>query len=498
MEQHRKREMKGRQVIAIAAVLFSLFGLGVAASSADTARPDVLMVIVDQWNPRFMNYEPGSQVITPNLDRLAKQGLAFLSCYSPSPVCVPARTSLITGRYPHNQGHGAWSNPNNHFVDPRFARFFHDVRAAGYVVGQVGKLHWHSGPAMQEQFGSRKAYYELMGVDFVEDISGYHKEFAEYLRERNLLNACEDDYKKRMLESPYVPNPSILEAGDHLDSYVARAGAKAILRQPKDKPLCIIVSFPGPHPPLDAPHAYVDKYDPEAIELPPNVPEQIERDGIAYDHDGVRRMYANYMGKMTLIDEGIGKLVHALQERGTWDETLFIFTADHGEMIGSHGVCSKGRPWEESARVPLLVRYPGQISPRQTRALAQLHDLYPTIVEAIGGTVSAEIHAVSLLPLAEARARSVREYVYCEVGRDPVSAMVRDDRYKWLVNKNIEYLFDMEADPYEMNNLIDSPQHAGIRDSLKAQMLSHLLTDPYNHAFDSKPKRQRMLEADKL
>lgn len=184
------------------------------------------------------------------------------------------------------------------------------------------------------------------------------------------------------------------------------------------------------------------------------------------------------------------------KQRGTWDETFFIFTADHGEMLGSHGACSKGRPWEESARVPLLMRCPGRIAPGQTRALAQLHDLYPTIVEAIGGTVSAKIHAVSLLPLAEGRAKSVREYIYCEVGRNPVNATVRDKRYKWFVNKNTEYLFDMEADPYEMNNLIDSEQHVDIRNTLKAQMLSHLLTDPYNHAFDSKPKRQRMLEAE--
>jgi arylsulfatase A-like enzyme len=257
-----------------------------------------------------------------------------------------------------------------------------------------------------------------------------------------------------------------------------------------------VVSFPGPHPPLDAPGKYADLIPPESIELPPNVPDSFVYKGATHDRDSMRRLRANYYGKMALIDDNIGRIIGVLKRRGTWDETLVIFSSDHGEMMGAHGHMSKGRFFEESARVPLVMRWPGRIRPgMRTPALTQLFDIYPTIVEAIGGNLSPGHFAVSQLPVATGAKQSVRDAVFSEIGKGPINFMVRTERYAWWIHQGEEALYDMEADPWQMHNLIDSPAHQVVIEEIRHRHLRYFMETQYNLSADYVARLARMKES---
>jgi len=173
-----------------------------------------------------------------------------------------------------------------------------------------------------------------------------------------------------------------------------------------------------------------------------------------------------------------------------------IFSADHGEMLGAHGALSKGRMWEESARVPLVARWPGRVKPGRTKALVQMFDIYPTIVEAAAGQLSPGHFARSFLPVATGTAARTRDAVLAEVGREPpLDFMLRTPRYKWWIAKGADYLFDMETDPFEQNNLAASPDHRETLRQMRDQMLSQLMLTQVSLAAGSKSKVQRAREA---
>lgn len=473
-----------------------------SARAADAPQPDVLVILTDQWSPRYLSWD-NPQVRTPNLDRLAAEGLIFDACYTASPVCVPARISLITGLYPHNHGHAVWGNPNGYYLPPEPAPMFRDLQQAGYATAQIGKLHWFTGADWKRGFGSLEEYHRAMGLDFVVDVAGpvdspqAKDPYAQYLRQLGLLDRVAADLQKRYLEWEFEPRASVVKPEDYHDGFVTSAAVEYLRRQPKEKPVCLVVSLHSPHPPLDAPGEFATMFDPETLELPANVPESFERENRTIDRAGLRKMLANYLGKIAFVDHCAGRLMQAIKERGTWDRALVVFTADHGEMMGAHGFLTKGRFWEESARVPLVVRWPGRVQPGRTAALAQMMDLYPTIVEAAGGKVTPGRFARSLLPVAEGRQPAVREDVLSEIGKSPpLGMMLRQGRFKWWCEGGADFLFDVGADPLELVNLAGQPAHRETLDRLRLRMLSVLRSTQVNLAEGAKSKVQRLREAE--
>jgi choline-sulfatase len=186
-----------------------------------------------------------------------------------------------------------------------------------------------------------------------------------------------------------------------------------------------------------------------------------------------------------------------MQQRGTWEHALAIFTADHGEMMGSHEAMSKGRFYEESARVPLVIRWPGHVQPGRTKALAQMFDVYPTIVDAIGGTLTHGRMAKSLLPIATGKAAAVRDLAISEIGNlPPLRIMARDLRYKWWAEDEKEFLFDIESDPFEMHDLAAEPEYRETLRRMHEKMLMCLRSTQVNLAEGYKSKVQRLREAE--
>jgi len=478
----------------------------VCVSSLSAAEPqagkntDVLVILCDQWSPRYLSWE-NPQVRTPNLDKIAAEGMIFDACYTPSPLCMPARTSLITGLYPHNQGHSLWGNTGEFHVSPEAATMFRDIGGAGYSTAQVGKLHWFSAAHARREFPDVADYHRALGLDHVVDVSGPPDSaddrgvYARYLRERGLLEKVAADLHERYVTWEFEPRASVVPPEHYHDTFVARAAIEHVNERPKDRPMFLVVSFHSPHPPLDAPGEFAAMYDPQSLRLPANVPETADREKRHLDAAEIRRMSANYLGKISLVDDLVGRIVEAMKRRGTWDDALVVFTADHGEMMGAHGAFTKGRFYEESVRVPLVVRRPGVVRAGRTGALAESMDVYPTIVEAIGGTMTPGRFARSLWPVATGKSESAREVVLSEIGKSaPLDVMIRDRRYKWWAQDDDEYLFDLEADPLETNNLAASAEHRATADLMRSQLLTYLRNTQVNLAEGARSKVRRLRE----
>ena len=484
------------EVAGLAAGAVALPGTGKAAVlAAKRKHPDVIIFMPDQWSPRFLGFE-GSQVSTPNIDLLAQEGTVFDSCYTPCPVCMPARVCLTSGQYPHNLK--IWGNgPYNQ--DPEDCRLFRDMKAAGYYTSQVGKVHRYSGPSWKKWATSMKQLFEDSGIDHMDKlvtpftIQHASGEYKERLVALGLFDAYAADSRERIIKNQYLVRPAVVAPEDHPDAYTADRALDLIQRHPADKPLFLFVTFSGPHTPLDASGKYETMYPPSTLKLLPNV-RPFQRDGTDYGPAEVQEMYASYFGKMTMIDDQIGRIFDALKQRGTWDDTLIAFTSDHGDMLGSQGRVSKGVFYEESARVPMIVRWPGHVpAGHRSDALVQLFDVYPTAVEAAGGKLSDNHYAQSLIPLAAGTSATARDAVFSEIAsKGHKNFMCRMGDYKWFVLQGTEYFFNVKADPYEMNNLINDPGSAGILAEVKDRHVKYLRETHVDYTAGNPPLVERI------
>jgi len=448
-------------------------------------QPDVLLILTDQWNPRMLGCAGDPLVRTPNIDALAAEGTLFQRAYTQSPVCMAARCSLASGRYPHN--HGFWGNFTGQKFPAEAITLFHDIQRAGYSTAKIGKYHFFN-LAWGEDYRDHQAYYETLGLDWAQELPTPYmgpflrNEYTEHLQQRGLLDGYMADVAERFAIGDFdVVRQSPLPPDDHQDGYITQQALAYMARCTTEKPMFLCVSLPGPHTPFDAPGHYAEMFDPQEMVLAPNVPAVVHK---KFDQAHIRKAQANYYGKLAHLDDRVGELVTALKARGTWENTLLIFAADHGEYLGSHGKMAKGGFEEESARIPLLMRWPGHIvAGQQSDALAQWIDIYPTIVEAIGGVISPQRFGKSLLPVASGATTSVHDAVFSEIGSgEHLNYMVRTAQYKWFVHNGQEQLFDLEADPYELNNLIHSPAAREVVPAMKQRLLDFLMQTQVNHS----------------
>jgi arylsulfatase len=453
-------------------------------------QPDVLILMTDQHNPHCLGYAGDPIVQTPNIDHLAAEGMAFDNAYTVCPVCMPARGCFISGLYPHN--HLLWRNYTDKTFPEELAVMFRDIRNAGYYTAQIGKGHYFN-PGWGEDFEDYADYYHNIGFDYFEETTGpymtpFHKaNYTRHLNERGLMDAYQKDLALRFEQGQYIVRPSPLPPDDHNDAFIGRRAVEFIQNTPKDQPICLFVSFPGPHSPLDAPGEYATMYNPDDIDLPPNVVEVTQKNDTT-DLDGLRQMRANYYGKITLIDDWIGKIVQAMANRGTWANTLSFFLADHGEHMGAHGKLGKGQFYKESGGIPLIIRWPDRVqSGKHTSALAEHIDVGATILDAIGGSRTEGHYGISLLPVATGERDVVHDAVFSEIGSGPnkYRHMVCTNRYKWWIDNNREYLFDLEEDPWEMNNI--AGEHVERCKQMRERLLEFYLATPFDRARDYQP-----------
>lgn len=478
-----------------AALPILIVALATATSAAE--RPNVVVLLCDDLNPFYLGFAGDPDVRTPRLDALARESVVFSNCYTASPVCMSSRTSLITGLYPHSTG--CWGNAQRLFVSPELTSLFRDVAAAGYATAMIGKTHWFSGLGYQREFANLEEYFHGTGIEFAREVSTTFGSrngrgiYQDFLRKIGKFQPQSRELTERLKTNQYVARPSLLQPEETCDWMMTDLATEYIRNAPADRPFFLMVGFSNPHSPFDPSGRYASMYAPERLSLRANV-SPFEKYGTEYTLDEIKRARAAYLGKISFLDDLTGRIIDFLKEQGRWQNTILVFTADHGLTVGEHRNISKGKFWEEVARVPLVIRMPDVTDEgRRTDKLAQLIDLHPTIVEAVGGTVSSHVSGRSLLPVVKDPQAHVRDTAFCEISHQGhFSYMVRSGQYKWFVENEKEYLFDLAADPYEMKNLIQSEKHNPTAQQLRDRLRKFLMTEQVNYAAGYVPLAERV------
>ena len=326
-----------------------------------------------------------------------------------------------------------------------------------------------------------------MGLDHPEEtptpFSAFlNTEYSRFLKKHGLLDEYLKDIAHCYVHGQYTPIVNRLPANMTPDAYTFSQTVKFLEQSQTDQPLFLTVSFPGPHTPIDPPEKYSCNYEPNKLHLPENYnPEESD-----LKENDLRKIMAFYMSKISHLDERIGEIINVLKKRGNWENTIFIFTSDHGDRMGEHGIVSKTGFEEGSARIPLIIRAPETIKQRQAGinyTPVSLLDLYPTVIEAAGGTIPKEIQGHSLMPIISGKENKVNDVVFSEIAaRGHFNYMVRTQEWKWYVDAGIEKLFDMENDSWEKNNLADKEEYSKIIKQMKFQLLDFLMNTQLDYA----------------
>ncbi len=453
-------------------------------------KPNILFVMTDQQRADAMGCS-GGWVKTPHLDRIAGEGVRFSNCVTTSPVCIPARVTLATGRYPHNTG--VWNNLH-YELPPETPTWMQAVRNAGYRTSVFGKTHLHP---HQGDLREREHLLHAYGLDDVDEIGGPRASArvlshmtAEWER-KGLWEKYQQDYADRFSTKAHVARPSALPLEDYADVYVGRKAAAYLAAYNRSEPWFCWVSFGGPHEPWDAPEPYASLYDPTAMPEPlPRAESQRERpqgwlDELLtrqrpnFEPGDVAALRANYAGKVTLIDAQIGEVLKTIEARGELDNTVLAFSSDHGEMNGDHGLIYKSNFLNSAVRVPLLLRAPETLgSPAAGRVCAspvEWFDLGPTLVELAGGELTHQQFAKSLCPVLREPGAEPRREVISELRGE---LMIMDRRWKMTLNcqSEVYLLFNQEEDPQELYNLAGKPAMAEVETELRLRLLDRLVS----------------------
>ena len=442
----------------------------------------------------------GNPVVrTPNLDRLSEGGVVFDRCCTSSPLCMPARASLITGQ-PVN-AHGVWGN-NLVEADRHGPSHVRNIRDAGYRTAIIGKTHLYANHRNDghtrehahklEDWGYQDIH-ELRDVVPSERCSCY---YADFLAERGRLGVYQDYTRLWWTGAfrgakPWEDPPSPLPTDEHIDMYCAAQAASWIRGHDADEPFYLQVCFTGPHTPFDAPPDYRALYKPEEVLLPilaaptdpvsPQVAEMLKTSRLTdMTEIHARVMVSHYYAKVTLIDDGVGMVLDALTDKGILDDTWVIFTSDHGEMLGDHRLKQKKVFYEGAAHIPLIVRPPGGTPPVHANGLADHVDICATLLEVAGAQPIAGSFGRSFAATIEAGAAardavSDKRYAFSEV--ESYYSMARDDRYKMTVDAETRRpaeLYDLQEDPREIRNLVHDAAHRLVRERFLEEAFAEL------------------------
>jgi arylsulfatase A-like enzyme len=429
--------------------------------------PNVLWICADDHAPYVCGAYGNKIVRTPNLDRLAAEGVRFDRAYCNSPVCTASRQSFLTGRYPRTLGVTLLQTPLPE-GEQTLATL---LRAAGYDTAAIGKMHFNSNLTH--------------GFDLRIDVPQHNRRLKEHPPK-----PLPPDIK---VQPPWRPFRDPARDEDMTGTFFAQRAAD-YLHERRDKPFFLMVSFYEPHSPFRFPIEYRGKYRPEQFTVPKIGPEddaQIPatfRDLTGREKQGIA---AAYYTSTEFMDKNAGLVLDALKRSGHAADTLVIYTGDHGYMLGQHGRLEKHCCYEPAVRAPLLIRWPEHIKAGQsTKALVEFVDIAPTILDFCRVPVPATIQGKSLAALLRGEVQQHRDRVVVEYSENE-EAMIRTERWKFiyctgkrerqdgyatgrpLPGRTIR-LYDEENDPDETTNLAGKPEHARLVADFTAQLAEHM------------------------
>ncbi|TDE14236.1 sulfatase [Jiangella asiatica] len=465
-------------------------------------RPNIVLIITDQQRFDTIAALGHTHAYTPNLDRMVAEGTTFTRAYVTAPSCAPSRASLFHGLYPHTTGVLRNEERWHHSWVERLA-------GAGYRCVNVGKMHtypYDTSVGFHERYVVENKDRNHPALPFFTD------EWDKALWVRNVDKpsrvsyAKRDDYQSRLGAFEWELPEEL-----HADNFVAALAKRWLQAYPGDEPFFLQVGFPGPHPPYDPVPRYLDYYKDVDIPLPkrtsadleaqPRALRELREHNFVNDHDAIwhlpdptpeqlRRQRAHYLANVTMIDEQIGQLFDKLERRGVLDDTVVLFTSDHGDCLNDHGHSQKWTMYESSVRVPAIVWGPRRVmANQQLDGLVSMMDFGPSILELAGLEPPEWMEAESLVPALRGEAWSGREHVFSEHARDLIltgtelMTMVRDDRWKYVefFEDGEGQLFDLDTDPDEEHDRWDDPACAEVKAELARQISlwranSHLRT----------------------
>jgi arylsulfatase A-like enzyme len=464
-------------------------------------RPNVLWICSDQQRYDTLGCYGNGFVETPNVDRLADEGVRFERAYAQNPMCTPSRASFLTGRYPRTVGvpGNGYSLPDDETLLPR------RLANESYVCGLAGKLHVRPAHPDNEVLQGGERRMDDGYADFHWSHDTTHptpaNEYQQWLDEAGV------DYAERPLEDCEYATVG-MPPEYHQTTWCARKAEAFIDRTAdRDDPWFYSVNPFDPHHPFVAPDGCLQRYLDrlEEIPLPDYEPGELAdkppwfrdcHEGAYADEDlysfaamderDHRVVTAAYWAMCDLIDDAVGRLIDALERTGQREDTLVIFGSDHGEMLGDHGIYLKGAFfYEQALRVPLVVAWPGEVRTGvETDALVELVDLAPTLLEAAGIDVPTAMQGESLWPLLTGETDVHRDSVYAEAydlvpWQEPTdySTMVRTDEHKLVRHhrSGMGELYDLAADPDERRNRWDDPEYADVRADLLATLSDRMV-----------------------
>ena len=442
-----------------------------------TKQPNILLIMTDQMAPQALPIYGHPQVKTPNLEQLATDGVVFENAYCNFPLCVPSRMSMLTGRHAHSIAN--WDNATD--LPASTPTMAHYLRNAGYSATLAGKMHF-IGPDQLHGFGER------VSTDIYPSNFAWTPDWIKGERYRptgiNMRAVVDAGSCVRSLQIDY-------------DDEVEHATVQKIfdLARFAEEPFFLTTSFSHPHSPFVTTQKYWDLYQHDEIVMPSvqAIPfEELDEMSrwLHYAHaadkhtvtdEHVRNARHAYYGMCTYIDDKVGRILEVMSETGLLDDTVVIFTADHGEMLGERGMWYKQCFFEWSTRVPLIVRFPSAFSPGRVSNLVSLVDLLPTFVDLANDGNSPEpvtsLDGNSLIGLLSCSAHRWDDTVISEYTGEGVTApcrMIRSGKYKCIyTHGHPSLLFDLETDPLEREDLSKKPEYADVRDTLITDLLSN-------------------------
>ena len=471
---------------ALGAAMAVPSGVQCATLAKGARRPNVLFMMTDEQHFRSMSATGSPYVETPNMDRLAREGALFTNATCVTPYCSPSRASILTGVYPHTHGILLNVTPGRNDQAPLPCDAFPNtemaLHEAGYAMGHRGK--WHLGDK-----GDFPCYESFAYA------AKTNRQYSEYLAEHVPAGQFADDKDPgQYLGRPVEKIPAVREGwqafhdipNNHV-AYIATIGRSVVppehlpetqitnqvlglLDTHADANFMITASWSPPHDLWVIPEPYYSMVDRDSIELPgttdlPDWDQRLpsKRLGDIMGPEGIREYAAIYHGMVKYIDDQLGRVLDKLDNLGLTDNTLVIFTSDHGDMVGAHGCIGKSIHsfFDDLVRIPLAMRLPGRIKPGTVvdEPVSQI-DYMPTILDYVGLEVPGGIHGRSMRPLIEGRNVAWRDYAFCQ--RAMRARMLRTARYKYTIGlkPRMLALYDLENDPHEDRNLADDPVHA--------------------------------------
>ncbi len=453
-------------------------------------RPNILLIYTDQQRLdtiSYLNKVDSSKKIaikTPNIDALAEEGAFFTNYFVNNPVCAPSRMSFLTGLYPSQVGVG-----DNGYVFPnKHCHLGNILKPYGYTTAQIGKIHFephvkrnHEDPPLTFGFDTaiisdEPGCYNDAYTKWVESIDSSQVEKVRTSLPPAAYNYEKCNYSKQGRE---VHEPYSFEGSENFthSQFVTEETIEFINQQNSNKPFFCIAGFYSPHPPLNPHNKYLQKVIRENIEKPKFSDNDEIMDFLKdlSEEDWIK-IRAHYLALVCEIDECVGRIIESVNNNGFGDNTIVIFTSDHGEYLGDHGKVQKGMPgFDCIVNVPFIINGP-TIQKQIVSELCEGVDFVPTILDFCGIQSPVNLHGKSLVNLLKGKETHHKDLVFCErfYNSKPAEYMIRTTKFKYCILDAKELLFDLEKDPYELEDISQNEQYQSILSKMRFFLLDKL------------------------